>query len=179
MNLNKEIYCFIENNSSIKFDKLLFDHETYEEPPLIHRYSEVKPFEKYFKKENINTFSFNLAFNYINNVRLYANHYLNKDELSNFFICMTYTDNDSWVDDEGFFIPNFFVTRKENKFNFRNSIRKMKKINMKKYPVIKNTLLDLGLYGTIDVYQEKWFDLSCQDYIQRFYFLNNEYDVNL
>ena len=43
---------------------------------------------------------------------------------------------------------------------------------MNKYPIIKRTLLELGLYKEIDVYHKKWFDSSCQDYIQRFYFIN-------
>lgn len=51
MNLNKAIYDLMENNSSIQFNELLFDYETYEEPPLIHRYIEIEPFKKYLKKK--------------------------------------------------------------------------------------------------------------------------------
>jgi len=72
MNLNKAIYDLMENNSSIQFNELLFDYETYEEPPLIHRYIEIEPFKKYLKKEDLNTFLFNLAVTHLNNVKLYA-----------------------------------------------------------------------------------------------------------
>lgn len=172
MNLNKAIYDLIENNSSIQFNELLFDYETYEEPPLIHRYIEIEPFKKYLKKEDLNTFLFNLAVTHLNNVKLYAKKCLSKNAYSNFFICITYTDDDCWVDNEGFFIPNFLVTQKENVLNFKSLIKKNEKVDMNKYPIIKRTLLELGLYKEIDVYHKKWFDSSCQDYIQRFYFIN-------
>ncbi len=112
-----------------------------------------------------------MAVTHLNNVKLYAKKFLSKNAYSNFFICITYTD-DCWVDNEGFFIPNFLVTQKENVLNFKDLIKKNEKLDMNKYPIIKRTLLELGLYKEIDVYHKKWFDSSCQDYIQRFYFIN-------
>ena len=47
--LTKKISKIFED-FSIQFEELLFDYETYEESPLIHRYIEIEPFKKYLKK---------------------------------------------------------------------------------------------------------------------------------
>ncbi|QEY26670.1 Imm15 family immunity protein [Neisseria zalophi] len=169
----------IFKDSSIQFEELLFDYETFEEPPLIHGYPTVKKILKNnINREDLNTFLFNLALAHLNSVVLYAKNKLTPEEFANFFICLTYTDDEndevySGVSEFGFYMPSFWVTRKEKQFDIKNKIKKKAIINLENYPIIKKTLTDLNLIQIMDVYLESWTD-QFGSKIKRFFFLYNE-----
>lgn len=133
-----------------------------------------KKIEKEINREDLNTFFFNLALAHLNSTILYAKSKLTKDEFSNFFICITCNDDeneeDSCVQEFGFYMFRFFITRKNNQFKFSEKIKKYPVLNIDNYPVIKNTLKDLNLLKTINVHSEKWID-QFGNQIQRFYFI--------
>lgn len=68
----------IFKDSSIQFEELLFDYETFEEPLLINTYPDAKKIAKEINHEDLNTFFFNLALAHLNNTVLYAKHKLKK-----------------------------------------------------------------------------------------------------
>ena len=66
-----------------------------------------------------------------------------------------------------------FITRKNNKFNFSEEIKKYPIVDINNYPVMKKTLIDLNLIQTMDVRLEHWTD-KYGDEIKRFFFLYKE-----
>ena len=99
---------------SISFEQIIFDYETFEEPSLINFFPDVrKYFEKYICQEDFNTILFNLAFCHLNNIKLYAKKNLSDKSFDDFFICLTVTTPQDLVDEFGFCMPKFFVTRKK------------------------------------------------------------------
>lgn len=174
--LTKKISKIFED-FSIQFEELLFDYETYEEPLLVNTCSEMQEISKEINFEDLNTFFFNLALAHLNNTILYARKNLGKEEFSNFFICITTDEDeneiDSFVKEFGSYMFRFFITRKNNKFNFSEEIKKYPIVDINNYPVMKKTLIDLNLIQTMDVHLEHWTDKS-GDEIKRFFFLYKE-----
>ena len=119
--LTKKISKIFED-FSIQFEELIFDYETYEEPLLVNTCSEMQEISKEINFEDLNTFFFNLALAHLNNTILYARKNLGEKEFSNFFICITTNEDeneiDSFVKEFGSYMFRFFITRKNNKFNF-------------------------------------------------------------
>lgn len=173
-NIYNEINVLIEKNNSISFDSLLYDYETFEEPSLFDRLDDAETFKDYILREDLNTFFFNLALNHLNNLKLYAKKYLDNTKINNFFSCLTYTDDDEIANEFGFYIPRFLITRKEDIFLLKQSIKRYKIANLNNYPMILKTLTELNLLNTIDVYHHEWYDNYCDEYIRRFYFLNKD-----
>lgn len=159
---------------SIQFEELLFDCETFEEPPLINTYPDAEKFCQDIKREDLNTFFFNLALAHLNNTVLYAKSRLGKEAFADFFICLTYNDDenetDGGIQDFGFYIPSFLITRKERLLNLQNRIKKYPVIDLDSYPIIKKTLTDLNLARTMDVRISEWDDPH-GGRLKRFYFL--------
>ncbi|QEY25321.1 Imm15 family immunity protein [Neisseria zalophi] len=167
----------IFKDSSIQFEELLFDYETFEEPPLINRYTKVKKIAKDIDRKDLNTFLFNLALAHLNNVVLYAKNKLTSEEFANFFICLVYHGDenkvDSGISEFGFYMPTFCVTRKEKQLDIKNQIKKEAIINLENYPIIKKTLTDLNLIQIMDVHLESFTDQFGSE-IKRFFFLYKE-----
>lgn len=174
--LEKEI-SKIFKDSSISFEEMIFDYETFEEPPLVNFFPDVrKYFEKYILKEDFNTILFNLAFCHLNNIKLYAKKNLLEKSFDNFFICLTVTTPQELVDEFGFYMPNFFVTRKKT---LMNSLKTTPQINFDKYPDFKGILKNLGLEDSVIILHKKWFDKACNENMQRFFFIFKDDFANL
>lgn len=166
--LEKEISKIFKNRS-ISFEEMIFDYETFEEPSLINFFPDVrKHFEKYICQEDFNTILFNLAFSHLNNIKLYAKKNLSDKSFDDFFICLTVTTSQDLVDEFGFCMPNFFVTRKKA---LMNSLKTVPQINFDNYPYFKEILKNLGVEDSVIVLNEEWFDKACNENLQRFFFI--------
>lgn len=166
--LEKEISKIFKERS-ISFEEMIFDYETFEEPPLINFFLDTrKHFEQYICQEDFNTILFNLAFCHLNNIKLYAKKNLSKKSFDDFFICLTVTTPQDVVDEFGFCMPNFFVTRKKA---LMNSLKKVPQINFDNYPYFKEILKNLGVEDSVIVLNEEWFDKACNKNLQRFFFI--------
>lgn len=111
--LEKEIEKIFTKNKSISFDNLLFNYETFEEVPLFNRYTDIIPFYNYIKPDEMNTFLLNLAYEHSLKLNIHAKKTLLSKEFNEFFSCITYTDSDDEALENGFYIPNFYITRKK------------------------------------------------------------------
>lgn len=167
--LNKKI-SEIFNNDSIQVEELLFDYETFEEPPLYNFYDDINNIRKIIKDEYLEEFLLNLAISHINTTKIYAKNILSEEEYNKFFICITYDPF------EEIFYPSFMVTRK--KYLFKD-ILNYPKLDLTKNLVIKNALENLGILNSVSVFENKWLDKYCHEELTRIYIVyNSDLDFN-
>lgn len=172
--LEKEIEKIFTKNKSISLDNLLFNYETFEEVPLFNRYTDIIPFYNYIKPEEMNTFLLNLAYEHLLKLNIHAKKTLPSKKFNEFFSCITYTDSDDEALEKGFYVPNFYITQKNSELNLKEYILSKPKFNLENNNMIKQSLSRLGMIDRINIYHTKWFDNICQDYIQRYYFINTK-----
>ena len=164
---------FLKKNIALSMDELIYDHETFEEIPLVARLDHVKILQDCVLREDLNTFLFNIALFYLRNAELYARKHLDKQQAGDFSIFITYTDEDDYALEKGYYNPSLFVTRKKGLIilNEENKIT-----DFSKFPFIAQTIDSLNIADQMTIYYKKWFDESCQIYLQRFYlFLKNKF----
>ena len=76
------------------FDLSIFikEYSSFEEVPLVTRYSHIDFLNKFIDQEDIQSFLINLGFFLLNNINFYAKKNLLPDEFKEFFVCMTFCD---------------------------------------------------------------------------------------
>jgi len=101
------------------FDLSIFikEYSSFEEVPLVTRYSHIDFLNKFIDQEDIQSFLINLGFFLLNNINFYAKKNLSPDEFKEFFVCMTFCNFEDY-EETGYIIPNIFVTRKKGSFSY-------------------------------------------------------------
>ena len=107
----------IKKENLFNFNIFIDNYNTFEEIPLISRYDHLNFLSKMVQKEDFQPFLINTANFLLNNIDLYAKNVLTIEEYENYFICITFYDFED-INEFGYVIPNFFVTRKKNILGF-------------------------------------------------------------
>lgn len=142
----KYIYSkLIKKESLDDLSIFIKDYETFEEIPLVSRYSHLDFICSFIEKKDTQAFLLSLSYFYLINIKLYAKKNLTPTELSSFFICLTFNDFED-LKDIGYCIPNFFVTRKLNMFDFLNTHDN--KTIIKDYLLLESAFSETGLINT-------------------------------
>ena len=165
--INKVIK-FLNKNKSLSMDELIYDHETFEEIPLVLRLDHIKILQDCVLREDLNTFLFNIALFHLRNAELYARKHLDKQQADDFSIFITYTDSEDFALEIGYYSPHLFVTRKKGLIVFK---KEDEITDFSKFPFIAQTIDSLNIADQMTIYYKKWFDEACQEYSQRFYFV--------
>lgn len=136
----------IARAESIKdFDVFIRDYETFEEIPLISRLRRLSSLKAAIGSDGIQDFLINFAFFYMNNIVIHAAKQLRADELSGFFVCLTFPRLDN-IDEFGCCIPNFLVTRKAHLFEFLKNVESNEVIS--EYPLLKSSFERIGIISS-------------------------------
>lgn len=152
----QEIYSQIfKKNKLDDINIFLKNYSTYEEIPLIGRYEDISFIENYLNKEDIALFLLNIAFFYINNVVMYAKKKLTSTEHEDFLVAISICDIQEQMEEVGFFIPNFFVSRKKSQFTF---ITEKNRVNLQECNLPESYLNNLNCFGHFDLYKTKSVD---------------------
>jgi hypothetical protein len=152
----QKIYSQIfKKNKLDDINIFLKNYTTYEEIPLINRYEDVSFIETYLNKEDVALFLLNISFFYLNIVIMYAKKTLTSTEFADFFIAVSICDLEEQIEEVGFFIPHFIVSRKKSLFTF---ITKENKIDLQEYNLLEGYLKKISYIGNLDLYKTKSID---------------------
>lgn len=144
----KDIYReLIQKESLDNLSIFIKDYETFEEIPLVSRYKHLDFIYSYIEKKDIQSFLLSLSYFYLINIKCYAKKHLTPSELSNFFICLTFNNFED-LRDIGYCIPNFFVTKKLDMFDFLNICDS--KAVIEDYLLLESAFRKTGLINTFN-----------------------------
>ena len=122
--------------------KVLKLFPTSEEIPLISRVDHLLPFHNLVKREDLNSFFLNLAVSYLNILNLISPYYLDKNEIKDFYACITYPDIEDLSNPIfGFNVPYIFITQRR----FLPSFERLNKLDMEHHKWLERALDDLNL----------------------------------
>ena len=108
----KRIYQnILTNERLLDLDIYIKDYQSFEEIPLVTRFSSLRFLDELIEKSDFQSILINTAFFVLKNVDLYARSNLSTEEYRNYFICLTFPSLDD-IDVVGYAIPHFFITRK-------------------------------------------------------------------
>ena len=118
---------------------ILYDYDTYEQMPIIHRYSEIECLSSYIKKEYITSYIVNIAMMYVNQGILYAKSRLSKQEYGDYVIYFVINYCNEDIENEGFLTSDVCFSRKA-KMHLSNFHKPIDIRRIKIYKYIKNII---------------------------------------
>lgn len=140
-NILSSFYSLIKKENISNLDIFLKDFETFEEIPLVSRLDNIRNLENIFSGEDIQFFLINSSIFIMNNILQHAKKKLDVPDSLNFFTCLTFPDMDE-IEDMGYVIPHFLVTRKSGLFDFLHRGNESALESL--HPVLSKAFLDVG-----------------------------------
>jgi hypothetical protein len=133
-------HSLIRQESIVDLDIFIEDFETYEEIPFVSRIHRLCRLREMFSNEEVQLFLVNCSIFILNNIAQHARKNLEASDSSSFFACLTFFEDE--IEEDGYTIPNFLVTRKLRLFDFLRERPEISPENLP--PLLGNAFLDIG-----------------------------------
>lgn len=154
--ISKEAY----NDMAVFFES----HESFEEIPLVSRYSRLKLLRDEMNDSGVSGFLIGLAVFLLNTLR-----WLETSRTEGVFFAVTFTDF-SGLEEQGVLMPNIFIYPKSASVGFLEKVREQDKgFASREITEVKRHFSSCGLETAFDFYESRFYDTACAGDIVRIF----------
>ncbi|WP_350616354.1 Imm15 family immunity protein [Pseudomonas sp. HY7a-MNA-CIBAN-0227] len=147
------------NDMSVFFSS----YESFEEIPLISRYSRLKLLKNRMSDDSVSDFLVGLSFFLLNSIKALSL----KAADDSIFFAVTFTGFEI-LEEQGVIIPNIFIYPKPASINFLEKIQKnSSNENSQEVKEVKRHFLRCNLDNIFDFYESRFYDSACGEDIVR------------
>nr|BFD42047.1 hypothetical protein FFPRI1PSEUD_35460 [Pseudomonas sp. FFPRI_1] len=146
------------NDMDVFFD----NYESFEEIPLVSRYSRLKPLKDELSGSGASGFLTGLAVFLLNTLRL-----LEVSRSESVFFAVTFTDFEG-LEEQGILIPNIFIYPKPASVGFLEKLRENDGgLESREMQEVKRHFSNCGVETAFDFYESRFHDAVCAEEIVR------------
>ncbi|WP_225929961.1 Imm15 family immunity protein [Pseudomonas botevensis] len=137
-------------------------YESFEEIPLISRYSRLKHLKDEMSSSGVSDFLTGLALFLLNTLRL-----LEASRGKGVFFAVTFTDFEG-LEEQGVLIPNIFIYTKPASVSFLKKVRENDRgLVSQEMTKVKELFSNCGAGTAFDFYESRFYDAACAEEIVR------------
>ena len=140
------------------------DYESFEEIPLVSRYSRLKHLMNEMSRNGVSDFLTGLALFVLNALRLLE---VSRDK--DVFFAVSFTDF-AGLEEQGVLMPNIFIYTKPASVGFLEEVRKNDRgLASKEMKEVKKRFSSCGAETAFDFYESRFYDAACAEEIVRIF----------